>query len=71
MPSAKPREALEKARRRIADVVRELRQSRHWSQAQFAKQLDHAMILVTLRTSLRFGELVALRWEDVDLVTGG
>jgi len=28
------------------------------------------MIVVGLRTGLRFGELIALRWEDVDLVAG-
>ena len=28
------------------------------------------MIVVALRTGLRFGELLALRWEDVDLVAG-
>ena len=28
------------------------------------------MIVVALRTGLRFGELIALRWEDVDLVAG-
>ena len=37
---------------------------------QAAAGEDHAMILVALRTGLRFGELVALRWEDVDLVAG-
>jgi integrase len=26
------------------------------------------MIVVGLRTGLRFGELLALRWEDVDLL---
>ena len=28
------------------------------------------MIIVALKTGLRQGELLALRWEDVDLVTG-
>src|SRR5437763_492859 len=28
------------------------------------------MILVALRTGMRQGELLALRWEDVDLVAG-
>ncbi len=29
-----------------------------------------AMIIVALRTGLRLGELMALRWQDVDLVSG-
>ena len=28
------------------------------------------MIIVALRTGLRFGELIGLRWQDVDLVAG-
>ena len=28
------------------------------------------MILVALRTGMRHGELIALRWQDVDLVAG-
>ena len=28
------------------------------------------VILVALRTGMRHGELIALRWEDVDLVAG-
>lgn len=31
---------------------------------------ERTMLLVALRTGLRFGELLALRWEDVDLVAG-
>ncbi|MFH0899426.1 MAG: site-specific integrase [Pseudomonadota bacterium] len=30
----------------------------------------HTMILVALRTGMRLGELLALRWEDVDLTIG-
>jgi integrase len=37
---------------------------------QAATEEERTMILVALRTGLRFGELVALRWEDVDLVAG-
>jgi integrase len=28
------------------------------------------MIVVALRTGMRHGELLALRWEDVDLIAG-
>ena len=28
------------------------------------------MILTALRTGMRHGELIGLRWDDVDLVTG-
>jgi integrase len=31
---------------------------------------ERTMILVALRTGLRFGELLGLRWQDVDLVAG-
>jgi len=31
---------------------------------------EQTMIIVALRTGLRLGELLALRWEDVDLVAG-
>lgn len=31
------------------------------------KDITHDMILLAVRTGLRFGELIALRWEDVDL----
>jgi integrase len=30
----------------------------------------HTMILVALCTGMRMGELLALRWEDVDLIAG-
>jgi integrase len=30
----------------------------------------HTMILVALRTGLRLGELLALRWQDIDLTAG-
>lgn len=31
---------------------------------------EQTMIIVALRTGLRYGELAALRWEDVDLIAG-
>jgi integrase len=31
---------------------------------------DHAIICTALKTGLRIGELLGLRWEDVDLVAG-
>jgi integrase len=30
----------------------------------------HTMVVVALRTGMRMGELIALRWQDVDLVAG-
>lgn len=30
----------------------------------------HAMVLVALRTGMRFGELSELRWDDADLLAG-
>jgi len=30
----------------------------------------HTMVLVALRSGMRMGELIALRWQDVDLVAG-
>jgi len=30
----------------------------------------HTMVLVALRTGMRMSELIALRWQDVDLVAG-
>ncbi len=35
-----------------------------------AESEEQTMIIVALRTGLRYGELAALRWEDVDLVAG-
>ena len=34
---------------------------------QQAKDTSYDMILLAVRTGLRFGELIALKWEDVDL----
>jgi integrase len=33
----------------------------------YAKGIHHDMILLALRTGLRFGELIALKWADIDL----
>ena len=36
----------------------------------YAKGMWHDMILLAVRTGLRFGELIALKWEDVNLMEG-
>lgn len=33
-------------------------------------EMWHVMILLALRSGLRQGELIALRWDDIDMVTG-
>jgi len=35
-----------------------------------AEGIWYEMILLAVRTGLRFGELIALKWEDIDLETG-